>query len=227
MLELFGALAGDYMAGTGLPLTSTVPAAGALTLRALLEKRTRRARDTLLAEIRLGHRSIDFHDADEAAAIIYRYMRAAEEGAARLNLRLLAAVIVGSAKGPGLYADEFLRWADILAGLKREEVITLGVMQRLADQEPPLVTAGMAPTLLYWLNCTAVLQSDYGIESNVATAMAHALLRTGLVQLVSGSMETVVVPAPTHELSSLSILLEIEGIISREETASVVEPEER
>ncbi|RDJ16948.1 hypothetical protein [Rhizobium grahamii] len=226
MLELFGALVGDYMAAASIPLAATGPAAGALTLRVLLEKRTRTARDILLAEIRQGRSLIEFHDADEAAAITYRYMRAAEEGAARLNLRLLAGVIVGSAEGPGLYADDFLRWADILAGLKREEVITLGVIQRLAEQ-PPVVSADIAPSLQFWLNCSEVLQREYGLESHAATATAHALLRTGLVQLVSGSMEIVVVPAPTHELSNLSALLLIEGIITRENSARFEEPAER
>ncbi|MBY3136740.1 hypothetical protein [Rhizobium laguerreae] len=216
MLELFGALAADYMASIDNPLASTVPAIGALSLRALMQKRASNARDVLLHEIRRGNTPIEFHNADEAAAVTYRYMRAAEEGAARLNLQLLAGVIVGSAEGPGLYADDFLRWADVLAGLRREEVIVLGVMQRVQTGETPIEDPAQNPPLAFWLACTGILEQQYGLRPAASTSHAHALLRTGLVQLVSGSMETVVVPAPTGELAALSGLLRIEGLLASE-----------
>ncbi|MBB3409210.1 hypothetical protein FHT87_003129 [Rhizobium sp. BK316] len=214
MLELFSALAADYMASIDNPLASTVPAIGTWSLRALMQKRASTARDVLLHEIRQGHAPIEFQDADEAAAITYRYMRAAEEGAARLNLRLLARVIVGSAEGPGLYADDFLRWADVLAGLRREEVIVLGVMQRVQMGETPIEDSSKNPPVAFWLACTRILEQQYGLQPAASTSCAHALLRTGLVQLVSGSMETVVVPAPTGELTTLSGLLRIEGLLA-------------
>lgn len=59
-----------------------------------------------------------------------RYNRAAQEGAARLNLRLMAKVIAGQVRHDVLYADEFLRHAEVLAGLRREEVMLLGALQR-------------------------------------------------------------------------------------------------
>ncbi|MEZ2132871.1 MULTISPECIES: hypothetical protein [unclassified Sinorhizobium] len=214
MLELFGALAADYMASIDNPLASTVPVIGTLSLRALMQKRASTARDVLLHEIEQGRTPIEFHDADEAAAITYRYMRAAEEGAARLNLRLLARVIVGSAEGLGLYAEDFLRWADVLAGLRREEVIVLGVMQRVQMDETPLEGSAQNPALAFWSACTGILEQQYGLIPAASTSYAHALLRTGLVQLVSGSMQTVVVPAPTRDLAALSGLLRIEGMLA-------------
>jgi hypothetical protein len=217
MLDLFGALAADYMASGGSPLASTVPAIGVMSIRRLLHKRAAGARDVLIDEIRRSVITLDFEDADEAAAITYRYMRAAEEGAARLNLRMLARVIIGSAEGPGLYADTFLRWADILAGLRREEIIVLGVMQRVDMAEPVEVPAANPP-LAFWSACTAILEEDYDMHYGLATSYAHALLRTGLVQLVSGSMETVVLPAPTSQLVMLSGLLRIEGLLADEPT---------
>ncbi|PDT14317.1 hypothetical protein CO670_23815 [Rhizobium sp. J15] len=220
MLELFGALISDYMSSRDLPMDSTVSAAGVIVLRALIRKRAQKARDILLEEIRLGNRPITFENADEAAAITYRYMRAAEEGTARTNLRLLARVIVGSAEGPGLYADDFLRWADVLAGLRREEVIVLGVMQRLNDQ-PPNPDHAENPAFLSWRECKTILNADYGIEPHVSDAYANALLRTGLVQLVSGSMETPMVPLPTFALRHLSAILSVEGIIQSEQSAVV------
>ncbi|MBB6221935.1 hypothetical protein [Rhizobium leguminosarum] len=221
MLELFGALLSDYMSSRDFPMDSTVSVAGVTALRILLQQRAQKARDILLAEIRLGTRPIQFQSADEAAAITYRYMRAAEEGAARTNLRLLARVIVGSAEGSGLYADDFLRWADVLAGLRREEVIVLGVMQRLNNQ-PPNPEHAENPAVHSWVECQAILKADYVIEPRVSDAYANALLRTGLVQLVSGSMKTPMVPFPTFALRNLSAILSIEGIIQSEQSA--VEP---
>ncbi|TLX11758.1 hypothetical protein [Rhizobium sp. MHM7A] len=218
MLELFGALMSDYMSSNNLPMDATVSGAGVIALKALLQKRAQKARDILLEEIRLGNRPITFKSADEAAAITYRYMRAGEEGAARTNLRLLARVIVGSAEGPGLYADDFLRWADVLAGLRREEVIVLGVMQRLNDQ-PPNPEHAENRAFLSWRECRTILSADYGMEPQVSVAYANALLRTGLVQLVSGSMETPMVPHPTTALKDLSALLSVEGIVRSEQSA--------
>ncbi|MBX5086231.1 hypothetical protein HJB56_26245 [Rhizobium lentis] len=221
MLELFSALMSDYMSSNNIPLDATVSTAGVIALRALLKKRAQNARDILLEEIRLGNRAITFKSADEAAAIIYRYMRAGEEGAARTNLRLLARVIVGSAEGPGLYADDFLRWADILAGLRREEVIVLGVMQRLNDQ-PPNPEHAENPAFFFWEQCQAILNAEYLIEEHVSLAYTNALLRTGLIQLVSGSMKTPMVPLPTFALRDLSAILSVEGILRSEQGAVAV-----
>lgn len=83
MLELFGGLVGDYMTAKGFAGAASVPALGVHSLRGLLQRRVNVARNVLLGEIRHGTKLLEFHDADEAAAITYRYMRAAEEGAAR------------------------------------------------------------------------------------------------------------------------------------------------
>lgn len=50
--------------------------------------------------------------------------------AARLNLRLLAKMIAGQSAIPPLYADEFLAWADVLASLRRDQVMLLGAVVR-------------------------------------------------------------------------------------------------
>ncbi len=219
--EIISAVLSEWFSVWGLPSAGLAAAGVGATISRITQRRAEAAREILLSEMALGRALIEPNE-DEAVAVTLRYMRAAQEGTARLNLRLLAGVIAGKISGGGLYADEFLRWADILAGLKREEVITLGVMQRLAEQ-PPVVSASVAPSLQFWLNCSEVLQREYGLEGHVATAMGHALLRTGLVQLVSGSMETVVVPAPTSELSNLSTLLVVEGIIARDNSSSFTE----
>lgn len=212
MLELFGGLLGDYMTAKGFVGAASVPAASMQTLRGLLQRRVAAARDVLLGEIRRGGKLLEFHDADEAAAITYRYMRAAEEGTARLNLRLLARVIVGSAEGPGLYADEFLRWADILAGLRREEVIVLGVIQRLTSIEPSPVPE-TAPLTKFWQSCWLALHNEYGIEAGEASAHAAALVRTGLVMPVADDFFSGLAFIGTQQLAELNAILAVEGVL--------------
>lgn len=96
----------------------------------LMHRRTSQARDILLDEIRHGEKPLSAPEVDESIAVLLRYGRAAQEGAARLNLRLMAKVIAGQAQQSALYADEFLRHANVIAGLRREEVILLGALQR-------------------------------------------------------------------------------------------------
>ena len=84
----------------------------------------------MLDELRWGERTLSAPEVDETVAVLLRYGRAAQEGTARLNLRLMAKVIAGQIQQKVLYADEFLRHADVIAGLRREEVILLGALQR-------------------------------------------------------------------------------------------------
>lgn len=214
MLELFGGLLGDYLTAKGFAGAATVPAVSVQTLRGLLQRRVAAARDVLLGEIRRGTKTLEFHDADEAAAITYRYMRAAEEGAARLNLQLLARVIVGSAEGPGLYADEFLRWADILAGLRREEVMVLGVIQRFSAAEPSALPE-TSPLTKFWQGCWLALHNEYGMEVGEASAHAAALVRTGLVMPVTDDFFSGLAFVGTQHLAELDAILAVEGVLKR------------
>ncbi len=102
----------------------------ALVAGQLSRRRAVHARDILLDELRRGERTLSAPEVDETVAVLLRYGRAAQEGTARLNLRLMAKVIAGQVQQKVLYADEFLRHADIIASLRREEVILLGALQR-------------------------------------------------------------------------------------------------
>lgn len=73
-------------------------------------------------------------DVEESVAIVYRYLRAAQEGAARTNLRLLADVFCGQARFGLVKADEFLYYADVLAPLRRDEILLTGCILRHWNQ---------------------------------------------------------------------------------------------
>ncbi|MGI4807500.1 MAG: hypothetical protein ACRYF2_05255 [Janthinobacterium lividum] len=102
----------------------------AIAAQHLLRRRVEWARDILLDELRQGEKTLSDLEVEEVVAVLLRYARAAQEGTARLNLRLMAKVIAGQVERGVLYADEFLRNADLIAGLKREEVILLGTIHR-------------------------------------------------------------------------------------------------
>ena len=84
---LLTTVAADFLSAFGIPGGSTLGVA----VQALSEKRQRQAQEILLEELKRGDKTLaDISEVEEAAAIFYRYARAAVEGAARLNLRLEA-----------------------------------------------------------------------------------------------------------------------------------------
>lgn len=127
---LLSAIVGDAFGAGGWLMGNFAGTGFAVAAQGLLRRRAERARNILVEEVRRGERPLDTSEIDEAAAVLLRYSRAAHEGAARLNLRLMAKVIAGQAHRGALYADEFLRHADVIASLLREEIILLGTRQR-------------------------------------------------------------------------------------------------
>lgn len=190
-------------------------------LKRILTQRLERARDVLLEELRQGRAAfeLDAPDADEAVAILWRYYRAAEEGAARLNLRLMASVIDGQCTVGALYADEFLRWAELLSDLSREEVIFLATLYRLEQSLKTDTSKTGENSQLEETNTAAktalvgsVLQTD---EEFAITAAA--LIRTGLildlsVPLLGGIRSQY---KTSSRFSRLVTLMDIEGVIAR------------
>ena len=179
-----GAALSDVLSLLSLPGGSL---AGA-TLQKLFERRRRMAHEVLIEE--LGRGSVTLASAvlsdraDDAVAMIMRYMRAAEEGAARLNLRLMAQVIAGQQQLPTLTADEFLYHAAIIAALRREEIILLGTLFRhwLSHNREPDDVARTGSTLR--ATKASLIPRIFVNEAELTATMA-AITRTGL--LVPGS----------------------------------------
>lgn len=127
---LLSAVVGDAFGVGGWLMGNLAGAGFAVALQQVQRRRAERARDILLDELSRGEKTLSVPEVEEAAAVLLRYGRAAQEGAARLNLRLMAKVIAGQVHQKALYADEFLRHDDVIAGLRREEVTLLGALQR-------------------------------------------------------------------------------------------------
>ena len=177
------------------------------TIKHFLRKRAEAARDIALEEIAAGRGNVvlDMPGQDEAVAIMWRYIRAAEEGAARINLRLMASILAGKAEGPPIYASEFLRWADLIVSLSEQEIVFLAVLHREGRDE--VARQHLVPR--------------YFRDGPDFTITGHALIRTGLViqtalslrsfdRGLGGRFET------SHRMGVLAGLADLEGVLRRE-----------
>jgi len=105
------------------------PSAGLVgsAIASYLLNRQGSARTILRSELeRAGATAHDFKDAEQFAAAAVRYTRAVRDQAADENLRILAQAMVGLARHHEVWASDFLKYADILAPLSRDELIFIG-----------------------------------------------------------------------------------------------------
>jgi len=127
--EIVGAFVSDAVGLTGIPGGSVA----GLAIGRYFRRRAEAARDILLDELRQANISdAQAASEDNAIAVIVRYLRSAREGAARLNLRLLAKAIAGQIQLGRLVADEFLQYADALGSLSREEIVVISTLYRMS-----------------------------------------------------------------------------------------------
>jgi hypothetical protein len=178
------------------------------TWQALLNRRAQTARKILTEELQRGNAHlVDIADRDEAAAMVFEYAEAAKRGAARRNLRLIAQVLTNQvAQSPPLYADEFLRWASLLASLSREEIILASTMLRLWSH--PMARSSVEGTTLAVKDELVGLTKTFP-KDNEYEATAFALSRTGLIIPVSGYGGTH--HEPTKRLENLARMANLEG----------------
>ena len=133
--SLVGASFADIASALSFGASNLIGTMAGEALERVLKGRAERARAIFIEELKDGLRSPnDSGEIDEFVAVLYRYMRAAQEGAARLNLRLMARVIRSQIEHEGLYASEFLRHAELISSLSREEVILLATRHRLRSE---------------------------------------------------------------------------------------------
>ena len=216
ILTLFNAVVSDALNAAHFAAASTGATTASEMLRAITEQRQAVAANLLLDELKLGRRTLENAELPPSVAIFHRIQRAAEEGAALLNLRLLAGVFAGQVVHRSIAADDFLYLADILAPLKREEVIVLGTFARL--QADSNLQPDSARDLQLKVLEELVPHVFYNDDAFMATA--GALLRTGfLMESVPpanyAAQMSGFIYRPTHLLGRLRGLLDIEGVVKR------------
>ena len=195
---------------SGFILDQAVGAGVDAALSELLAGRRRDARDRLVRRLSQG-KTISLAD-DAAAAAIFTYMRAAEEGAARRNLELMADFLARSAAEPDYAPNEFRRHARHLADLSRAEALALAVMTK--SEQLTLKDDPWRPVVDY-----AISTSGYFKSRDEFTAACGALVRTGWV--VPLSLYGSIGYAPTVILADVARLLDVEGAIRRAEAEGV------
>lgn len=211
VVDVVLAVVADAMSAYGLPASGAGSAASLAVWQKLTASRVEAAREILVDELKRGQKTIFDVPEDELAAVTFRYARAAVEGAARLNLRLLAAVAAGQIEGSGLYADEFLRHADVLASLRREEVLLLGAFLHVTKSVP----AETAAADEIWQAVKGRMDGNHGLTEVQARALAVSCMRTGYLSQEAGTWVEPMLPVVTDSLVGLNSLADIEGVIMR------------
>lgn len=157
--------------------------AGRTALAAYLKQRSADAQKILFEELRNGGKQPEQVAAeDDSIAVVHGYMRAAWEGRARVNLRLLAKAITGQLQRGTLVADEFYLYAESLAGLSRDEVILISTLLRHHPKLPdvPEEEMGEREKQSPWLATIAEMESK-GWQRDKISAVAGRCLRSGFV----------------------------------------------
>ena len=173
----------------------------------LLRGRLERSRELLLSELRDGAAALsEVGEVDEIAAVIFRYARAATEGSARLNLRLMAKVIDGQVQGGTIYPDEFLRYAEIIASLSREEIVLIATLHKYRDHYD---TTGEAQNA-----AVEDLVPTWFKDKEDFMAVAGAATRTGLV-IGASAIGTLVYKTSVH-MDRLHALAPFEQALEQE-----------
>ena len=156
-------------------------------VNAAYEKRKAAAREILIDAIkREGVENLQFEegDADELVQMMMRFAKAAEEGTARQNLKLLAQVIFGLKRNRTFEFDKFQAYANVLETLTRDEILFLGRMYRFYTDNPDKN------------DYRAFLASLSGtFETTQAESLAAALTRTGMLLPISAFGATNYAPA--------------------------------
>jgi hypothetical protein len=162
-----------------------------LAIGRYFRRSTEQARDILFEELR--HANISEAQAaseDDAIRVIVRYLRAAREGTARLNLRLLAKAIAGKLRSGNLVADEFLQYAEVVGSLSRDEIIVIGAVYKVWAEHQDLAATNPTEAAKYadpWVLAMRELTSEGMTEELVAGTAARAQ-RSGLIYGMAAPM---------------------------------------
>lgn len=162
------------------------------------EKRLAASRDILFDEIEQG--VFDNIADDDKISLMHRYAQAAMNGAARINLRLLAQAINSLAKGENfakpIYANEFNRYAQTLETLSEEEIHLLASMYQYRKESTPPHSTITPFEIKYEDDFIEKFASYYQHKNQITyvhyQALCSALLRTGLIyQTGIGALRTI------------------------------------
>lgn len=177
---LIGAAFNDVLSLFQIPGSNLTAEVLRGAIASYLRRQSEAARDILLEEFRLGNIDrIELASQDELGGVLFRYFNAIRDNAARLNLRLMAKVMVGQAQRDRLYADEFSRYANVLSSLSRDEVLAITFLWMVQSEFSEPDINGIESELWKRLIEHAVPKAFLS-EEHARTACT-GVMRTGLV----------------------------------------------
>ena len=179
-------------------------------LRAFQERQAAKAQEIIRRRLAAG-KYWAISD-DKAAAALWRYMRAAQEGSARRNLELLAEALVTGAADAAFAPDEFKRLANRLDDLSREEVLVLAAFVKA--RASPVPEGEDAGSVFHRSAVAAALAFGVFKDRDAVLAVMSALSRTGWILPVSGWGSLLY--EPTAELDVVARLVNFDEAASRE-----------
>lgn len=211
--------ASDILNAADFGAIGFMAALGNELLSKLLQNRAESARKIALLEMAKCQRSkFDLPDADQFIAIVYRYGRAALEGAASINLKMLAQVMSGQALQGEIYATEFNEFADVLSSLKAKEIVFIGNMVKLDRDGLVLKRDGSNDfydhdqSVSIKLNNLLVGTIHFPKRRDVSSCAA-GLLRTGLIYPSNYTADGSTIYSPTTELERLAELVDFDNVL--------------
>lgn len=148
-----GAVVSDVLSVCGVPGASTLGMTFSAAVEGVMARRRDNAREILLGELCKGEAFVDqAASIDEWVAVLLRYSRAALEGTARLNLRLMAKVMAAQAQtGPLVRMSS---WLGLMCwrrcGGKKSFLLRRYMLKN------SLSGAILRPTRLTWKGCGGV-----------------------------------------------------------------------
>lgn len=184
--EIIGAFVADAFELTGLHGGSVA----GLAIGRYFRRRAEDARNVLFEELRRANISdAQAVSEDDAIAVIVRYLRAAREGAARLNVRLLAKAIAGKLRAGSLVADEFLQYAEAIGSLSRDEIQVIGTMYRYWRAHQDLASTDVQEAAAKYGDPWGLTSQELmrlGMTEELIYAIASRAQRSGLIYPMSG-----------------------------------------
>lgn len=131
-----------------------------------------------------------FRGDDQLASAAHRYARAVRDQAADANLRILADAMIGLARREELWATDFLKYADIIAPLSRDELILIGLMmaedQTFYESPRPRDSGGDLWKIVVTAAVTVPPVERLFPSVKHLDAVAARALRSGLILPIAG-----------------------------------------
>jgi hypothetical protein len=178
----------------------------------LLRKRLEIARDIFLEEIKAGNAvKIKAATRDHEIGVMYRFSRAAQEGAARENLKLLAKFIVGFGERGKLFADDFYNFSAAISTLTRDELILIAALYRNRDVTGKIFLDERDTINNAWLASVEELVPGIFTDKEEMQEIAGSAQRSGLV--IAKSVWGGETYLPTKRLYELSKTIDFDDAI--------------